>query len=310
MSFGLTVDALCDRVRRDAQLGVYGPVYSLASGVSASATSLVLNEAPEHITVGSFLAVDAEMYRVTAIDSGSSTVSVIPGFHGTTTAAHNANALVEQDPRVPKASLLDWAQHEIGSWKKQLFRVQTVELAVDSTERTYDLPTVTDIDFLLEVRAAPTGAGAQMDDYGASWTGDSWPRVEARLLRDMTGLTGTPFTGTGLQLTLYPRSTTTLRVVYASAFDLSTFDLTTDLVADVGLEEGHLDVLEQGLRWRTLSSGIVARTDWRGQGMIRDAEEVSLLDIVRAVDMARSLRDRRMSEEALALRSRYPYLSM
>jgi hypothetical protein len=307
MALGTTVDDLCERVRRDALLSLFGPVYTLDGAVSASATSLILTESPEHMTTGSIVAVDGELFLVRSIDEPSRTLTVVPGHFGSTTAAHADGSLVEVDPRVPKAALIDWAEQEIRTWKRQLFRVETLALPVTRAERTYDLTGVTDdIMFLLEVRQQPQSATG--DDFSATWTGDAWPRVEARLLRDMPAAEFT--SGYALQLTHFPRYGLDLRVAYASDFDLSTFDLTTDLVTDVGLEAGFLLVLEQGVRWRALSAGLVSRSDWRATGMARDAEEVSLLDVVRATDMARSLRDRALADEAVALRGRYPYLSM
>ena len=305
MSLGLTVDALVERVRRDAHLGSYGPVYSLADDVLAGATQLMLNEPVMHITKGSIVAVDTELYRVQDIHHDSNMIDVLPGAYGSTTAAHTMNTLVEQDPRLPKASLLDWAEHEIRSWNKLLFRITALDLTASRTERAYDLAGVTEIDYLLEVRQQPEGTS--IDGWGYSWSGDTWPHVAARLLRDMN--TSEFASGFAVQLSTYPRRASTLRVVYARPFDLSPFTLATDLVTDVGLQPEWLDILENGLRWGALTNSMVSRTDWRATGMARDSEEVTLLDLTRAVDMARSQRDRRLNEEALNIRAKYPYRS-
>jgi hypothetical protein len=205
--------------------------------------------------------------------------------------------------------LWDFAEHELRSWHKQIFRVHTTDVAVARNERTYvftPTDTTTEVDFLLDVRQMPNGTGGSFDDFNRSWTTDSWPHVDAQLLRSMpTADFGA--TGYGLQLLHHPRFTTNLRVIYATAFDLAPFDLTSDLIADVGLEPSQLDVLEQGIRWRALQTGLIPRTDWRATGVLREPEQVTLIDVVRAIDMARSLRDRRFSEEALAIRARFPY---
>jgi hypothetical protein len=302
-----TVDATLERVRRGSFLGSYGPFYQLESAADADDTTLTLDVESQHINVGSILAVDYELLRVKALGAGSATVDVQRGFLGTTAAAHDAGALVEQNARVPKATLLDEAELEIRSWAQQLFRIVALPLDASRTERTYDLAGVdaAGIDFLLEVRSAPVNV--PVDDWGSTWAGDTWPKVGAKLLRDMPS--DLP-SGYGLQLTRFPRAAGALRVAYASPFVLDPFTGATDLVGDVGLDPGWLDVLESGLRARALSMSMHSRTDWRAAGASREAEQVSLLDLVRAADMARSQRDRRLADEATKLRTRYPYRSM
>lgn len=286
-------------------LSSYGPFYSLAAAVDDTETMISTHEHIEHITVGSILAIDAELLRVSEVHHGTDGLTVVRGFHGSTAAAHDVDTLIEQDARTPKAALLDWAELEIRSWSKVLFRVVTQALTAAVNERAYDLTGATQVDYLLEVRSAPLGSSASL--LGSMWAGDSWPHVEARLLRDMP--TADFASGFAVQLTSFPRFAGALRVAYASPFNLTTFTLATDLVDDVGLDHNYLDILEAGLRARTLSASMTARTDWRAAGMARDAEEVTVLDVVRAADMARSHRDRRLAEEAVNLRSRYGYRS-
>lgn len=305
---GTTLDSLAERVRRDAHLGSTGPVFTLDGAITAGATQLTTAEDPTHMAHGSVLSIDAELFHVMNVTSGSKVLDVMPGFYGSTPANHADDSIIEVDARVPKAAIVDWAEQEIRSWKNQLFRVVTLSLPVNRSERTYDLTGVaaTGVIFLLEVRQEPLSA-TTVNDFGISWSGDAWPRVEAKLLRDMP--TADFSTGFALQLTHFPRHVTDLRVAYATDFDLDPFVLSTDLIADVGLERGFLDVLEQGVRWRALQSSLVSRSDWRAAGMSRDAEEVSYFDVLRGIDMARMLRDRRLADEAVALRSRYTYLA-
>jgi hypothetical protein len=300
-----TVDASLERVRRNAMLGSYGPFYMLMAPATDSDTMLTLDHEVAHITLGSILAVDYELMRVTAIAHGSNTLEVQRGFLGTTPAAHDEMALVEQDPRYPKAVLLDHAEQEVRSWEKQLFRIVTLPITTTRSERTYDLVGVAaeGIDFLLEVRAPPVNV--PIDDFGSTWSGDTWPKVEAKLLRNMP-VADLP-SGFGLQLKHWPREAGTLRVAYASPFTLTAWTGATDLVATVGLDPGWIEILEHGVRARALTGSMSSRSDWRATGTNRDAQEVNLLDLVRAVDMAQAVRDRRLTDAATKLRSRYPY---
>jgi hypothetical protein len=304
VSFGATLDATIERVRRDALLGLSGPIYTLRTAYVAGADTLEIEQTPEHMSMGSVVAVDAELFHVIEVDAGSKILTVAPGFYGTTEANHALGAIVEVDPRVPKASLVDWAEQEIESWRGQLFRVLTDTIDTTVTGRVFELavPAGATVDFILDVRAMPLGT-----PWDSTWSLDSWPRHRARLLRSMP-VSEFP-SGYAIQLYQPTREATQLRVAYASGFDLDPFTLATDLVADCGLTRGMVGVLEEGIRARTLSSGLLPRTDWRATGMSRDAEQVTLLDIVRATDMARSLRDRRLAEEALDLRKQFPYAS-
>lgn len=306
MTLGTTVDALLNRVRRDALLGLRGPVYTVASPYTASATLLVINETPEHLGVGSLVSVDAELFYVQSVDVGSKTLTVIPGYFGSTPANHAANAVVEVDPRVPKAALIDHAYQEILSWDDELWRTTIIAPATTTAEAAYDLVGVTgEVYFLLDVRSAPVNSSQPVGLW--SWSGDRWPHVDARLLREMP-LADFP-SGFGLQLVNFPRAPVSLRVALAQPFATSVFDLTTDLISTVGLEPAYLDLLEFGVRHRALSSLTTARVDWRMAGMARDAEEVTPLDMIRTAGMARDMRMMRLKAEGLALRARWPYRS-
>lgn len=302
MTLGTTVDDLINRVRRDALLGLRGPIYTLGFPHSAGATQLYLAQDPTQIGPGSVLAIDSELLYVLNVDAASKLATVVPGYLGTTPANHAVNAFVEVDSRVPKAALIDYAQQEVASWGSQLFRVAQVDIAVSHLERTYELD-ADSIYFILGARVSPLAT--EIEEGTWSWSGDAWPRVEANLLRRMP--TGDFPSSFAVQLTQFPRNTSTVRVAYAMPFDTSTFTLDTDLVADVGLLPDWFDLLELGVRWRALSSGLVGRTDARAAGMSRNAEEVTVTDIVRAVDMARSMRDRRLADAGLELRRDWPY---
>lgn len=305
MAFGTTVDDVLNRVRRDAALGLQGPVYTLGANYTAGAVSLVLGEDPMHMGPGSIVSVDAELFYVSAIDSASKTLTVIPGYLGSTQANHSTPNTVEVDPRFPKASLVDHAYLEISSWTGQLWRTTAVDITGNVRNRSYDLAGVTgDVLHLLDVRRKPEGVPVD-DFFRISWIGDSWPHVAAKLKRNMS-VSEFP-SGISLQLETAPRVSTTLRVVVAQPFDLSTFTLATDLVATTGLNAAWLDILELGIRWRALSALTTGRVDWRTAGMVRESEEVTPLDMIRTAGMARDMRQLRLSEESLALRGRYPY---
>lgn len=304
MTLGTTVGDLIERVRRDAVLMARGAIYTLGAAYNANDTQLVLGQSPSHIAFGSILSIDHELFFVSSMNTSTNTAEVVPGYLGTTPANHANGATVEVDPRVPRGQIADFAQQEILSWHHELWRTVGVDVAVDRANRTYDLAGVTDqIYFLLDVRAMPVGTATSFWNY--SWVDDSWAHVNARLLRNQN--TSQFASGYALQLNALPQKGSTLRVLYATPFDLSTFDTTTDLVADVGLRAEWCEIVEWGAKYRALTAAVTGRTAFRSGHMSREAEEVSTFDVMRASQYAASLRDQRFTKAAVDLRGETPF---
>lgn len=294
MAYGTTLDGVISRVRRQWQATLRPTIFTLSAAYTAGGDTFNLNGDTTNIGDGSIAELGTALYYITAVSTGS--ITVAPGWEGTTSVDGTVGDFVEIDPRIPRSTLADMAEAEIRSWASQLWRVDSVDVEVSGQERAYDLGTNDEVIWLLAARLQPTGTSG-------TWAGDSWPKAEARLLRSMP--TADFASGQAVQLETLPVQATTMRVWYAKPFDLSTFTSATDLVDDCGLSAAHLDVLDAGLRWRLLSSGLVTRTDWQAAGMARNADEVNPTDILRAVDMARAMRDRRLADEALELRRQW-----
>lgn len=299
-----TVGALIERVRRDTLIASRGAVYTLGSAYTAGATSVVLAETPSHIGQGSIVSIDYELFYVQTLNTGTKTLTVIPGYFSSIQSNHSQGAVVEVDPRFPKAALLDYLEHEIRSWGKQLWRVSAEDLDVLRATRTYDLSIFTgEIYGLLDVRLKPVGV--LTDYWNWSWTGDGWPHLEARLLREQSAAEFA--SGTAIQFRLPPTKDGTARVIVAQPFDLSAFVAATDLVATVGLKPAWLDIAEYGCRYRALTTTVVGRTDWRAGNMNRNAEDVSAFDVMRATSQLQNMRDLRLAAEGVQLRGDFPY---
>lgn len=295
MAYGTLLGDVISRVRRQHQVTLRPVVFTLAAGYTAGGTTLNLNGDTSAIGDGSIIEVGTSLYYVTAVSSG--TVTVIPDWEGATSADASEGDFAEVDPRIPRSSLADMAEAEIRSWDSQLWQVASATVSVVASERTYNLDTGgAEVIWLLGARLQPVSSTGQ-------WAGDSWPKAKAQLLRSMP--TADFAAGQAVQLETYPGRATTMRVFYATPFDLSPFTLSTDLVTDCGLNQAQLDVLDAGLRWRLLTSGLVTRTDTQSAGMSRNDEAVNPTDIIRASQMALSLRDRRLADEALELRRQW-----
>ena len=307
MALGTTVDSLVGRVRRDALMASRGPVYTLDGAYTAGGVSLVLNESFTTIGIGALISIDYELFYVQATNQGTRTVTVIPGYFGTTQANHADNAIVEVDPRMPASMLLDFAEMEIRSWGSELFRVTPIEVGVTARDRTYDLGIAAgqDIYSILDIRIKPP-AGAQSSSWwNFNWVGNAHVRSQARLLRNQS-VSDFP-SGYALQLNEAPRRSTTVRVWLAQPFDLDPFTGSTDLVSAVGLKPDWFDIVEFGARWRALQGIAVGRTDWRRGSMSRESEEVSAVDTIRAASQAADMRTLRFTKAAVDLRGEWPY---
>jgi hypothetical protein len=304
VTLATTANTLIERVRRDSLLASRGPVQTLGAAYTAGGTTIDLNETPTHIGVGEIISVDYELFYIQAVDTSTKRLTVIPGYFGTTQANHAEDAILEVAPRFPKAALLDHLEQEIYSWGKELWRAESVDLTVDITHRTYDLAGISgDVYFLLDVRQEPTGISGNFWHF--SWTGDAWPHLDARLLRRMS-VAEFP-SGYALQLKLMPTHASALRVLIAQPFVLSTLTGSTDLVNTVGLRTEWLDIVEYGVKMRALETSIIGRSDWRTGSMIREADEVSALDTVRAASHFRDMRQLRFTKAGVDLRAEFPY---
>jgi hypothetical protein len=299
MTLTTTVDAACDRARRDSLLTARGPVFTVSAGYTSADTILVLNEPFTHIGVGEILAINYELLYVQSATPATNTVTVIRGYLGTTPAAINANDFIEVAAPYPKAQFIDSAYHEILSWSKKLFRVTPLDVALTVGQANYPLGNTGPVDFILDIRLDPLSSSATQ--WAQSWTADRKLSASARLIR------GPNPTDIEIQFTRLSPATTTARVMVAQPFDLSTFTPTTDLVADVGLDPAWLDLLETGMKWRALSSSVIGRTDWRTSNLARQAEEVTPLDVVRSASHLRDLRETKLSDAMMQLRADWPY---
>lgn len=286
--------------------GSRGPVYTLGSTHTTGDTSIVLAETPDHIGIGSIVSMGYEVFYVQSINVPSKTLTVIPGYLGTTPATHTTPAVIEVDPRFPKSMLFQHVEEELRSWGQSLPRVTSVNLGGATNERSIDLAGVTgEIYHLLDVRAEPETASQLLG--GWSWVGDSWAHVRSRLIR---GLDTAQFpSGYALQLLHYPHRSGQIRVTVSQPLNLAGLASGTDLETTCGVEANWLDIINYGVRARCLAGDVASRSDWRAAGHARDAEESNVLDLIRGGSQAAEMRNDRFTYEAMEFRAAWPYRS-
>lgn len=287
-----TVDALCDRVRRAIGATTEGPVFTLKNDIDPGTTALKLNEDLVGVGTGSVLAIDAELFYVVGIEAAISGVTVISGYHGTTETPHFTGTIAEISPRFSKAVLLDAVEAELREWEPTLFREVTTTITTSPSSSVYDL-----------TGAGDTGCYRLLRAHGRKQGSTRFSRFAAELIP--AAETSEFPSSFAVQFDVAMPSTT-VRVTYGAPFELTTpLTLLSDLINDVGVDETWMSALEAGVAHRAILADLAARSDWRAQGFHRDAEESTVIDLMRTADMLRSTRDRRVSTAAMRLNDRW-----
>ncbi len=105
----------------------------LTTTVSSSATSVVYNgtaltsEEEDAMSSGSFIEIDQELMLITAIDTASTTLTVMRAARGTTADGHDADAIIKINPPFPRKNVFDAVADQITNLYPTLYAVETVE---------------------------------------------------------------------------------------------------------------------------------------------------------------------------------------
>lgn len=267
------------------------------TSILAADTSLVLSDTmTNQVSIGSLLSIEDELLYVRSVNTSARSVTVRRGFRNTTAAAHAAGTIVEINPRFPQVYLRQLLLEEIRSWSQDLFRVTYFDLNFTSSTLGYDLTGaasgVNDFYFPLELSIGPDSGSSDTTRYTGQGTG--WQVVSS----------GGFASGRGLVLNRgYERSG---RLSVAQAFNLATFTDATDVVGTAGLAQSMVDIPPYGAAWRALASREIKRSFTEGQGEMIKNEQVPPMYQMQVSAQLKKLRDTRLNEEKLKLRSRYP----
>lgn len=262
----------------------------IASGVS----QLTVRYEQRGISNGGVLSIDDELMIVVNAASTSRSVDVLRGQLGTTAAAHNAGDLIEVNPRFPSFSVRRTVEQEIKSWPEGLFAVDSTTVSRITGVRGYNLHVPEDFTQVLDVYASPS-----LGD-----TENAWRKFSYHVQRN---LPKSDFpSGTALVLHDSPSASSTLTIVYAKAFDVSSVEDDVDLYEDMGIHEEAHDIPALGAAWRLMTEREAKRSFTEGQGEPRHAEEVPPGTALRAASALLEIRDRRIAEERGRLMARWP----
>jgi hypothetical protein len=299
----MDVDQFCEKVRRH----VYGASRSMYSTLAAELTDADTTfSLADSINMGrgSVLGVGYELMYVSAVASGGE-LTVVRGFLGTTAVAHDTGALVELDPRFPRAHIRDTLIEELDSYYPDVFSAYTFSVAGTAASRQLDLGDAFSVlpSFGREPVLVLDVRGDFADDtYGAR----PWIPATARFTQaydeDPSYV---------LQLEGYLRGDATVEVTIGfpiTAFidtDTVSFD-TLDLLTIPGMRRELLDVATYGVAWRMMVTREIPRTQIGAQTASRNAEEVPPEHITRTAKALKDHRDRMLAHVVQSYRHLYP----
>ena len=286
-----TAGQLIDRVVGELLAGTVEERNKIASPVGASDTTLTVTYPVGGLRDGTVFEVGTEQMYIWTANSSSKTLTVERGFNGTTAATHDAGAITTVSPRFPRARVLDQLNADLADLSSPLnglFRMQTVDISYNGSDRMVNLTGVTDMLDLYDVRYR--------------YLSDDYPVLRnVRLLRDMP--TGDFASGFALSIDDYIRAGT-LRVLYKAAYSSFTSEAST--VAAVGGSDYLDDLLVVGAQMRLMAGREIKRNFTESQGDTRRPEEVQSGAVANSMIQLQRIRRDRITAEAARLNRQYP----
>lgn len=286
-----TAGDLITRVKHQLLAGTVEERNKLASSIGSTDETLTFTYNFGSLRSHAVFEVESELMYVWEVNTGAKSATVQRGYGGTTAASHAANVLVNVNPRFPRAytlTALNTDLADLSSPLNGLFQMKTVDIAYNGSDRMVNLPGVTSMLGLYDVRYR--------------YLNDDYPIVrDVRLLRDMP--TSDFPSGFALAFDSGVRSGV-VRVIYKAPFGQFTDETSTTTSVGVGQELEDLLVL--GAQIRVMSAREVKRNFTESQGDTRRAEEVSAGSVLNSMVGLQRLRRERILAESSRLAKMYP----
>ena len=287
-----TASALLDRVNRQLLSGTVEERNKLSVTVDSDDTSFVMSYDLGGLRAGTVFEIDSELVYVWEATSGTKAVTVERGYMGTTAAAHTAGAIVTLNPRFPKAQMLEALNQDIDDLSSPLnglFRIVSVDLDYNGSDRQIDITGATSVLDLIDVRLR--------------YLDSDYPVIRmTRLQRDLP----TSDFPSGYAI-VFDESVMagSLRVRYKAPFTrVSSVSDSIQSVANVPVTME--DILEMGVMSRMLSMREVKRNFIESQGDTRRSDEVPAGAMRDSFSNILRLRRDRIIAEAAKLARQYP----
>ena len=241
----------------------------LTTAIDNTATSIVYNntvitsEEEDAMSAGNFIEINRELMLITAIDTASTTLTVMRGARGTDKDSHGINTLIKINPPFPRKNVFDAVADQITNLYPTLYAVETVE-ATSGTGYTllgsYSSPGTNN--YLV----TPIKAISQYTDWsaGSDQTGLTFKGVAVEMIDLPNPFTYTDSTGTERTITYTSgpdvvhalqfsgiASGHTCYVTFKKKFIQPTAE--TDTLATIGLEDEYEPIIMAGVAAHMLS---------------------------------------------------------
>lgn len=289
-----TLAQLVNRTQRQILSGTVEERNKLSGSLTSTATSVVFQYELAGIRAGSIIQVDSELMYVWEVNTGTKTATVERAFNGTVAAAHLTSAYVLVNPRFPRHQIIEAINDELSDLSSPmngLFRVKSVDINYNGSDRMINFPVIEDVIDLTEVRIRYLST-----DYLKV------PKVA--LTRNLP----TSDFGSGIALTINQTVRSgQLRVSYKTGFGRLVNE-SDDVQAIAGFPLSAEDLLVIGAQIRLVSPREIKRNFTESQGEPRRAEEVTAGAVASSITNLLRLRRDRITAEAAKLNRQYPVM--
>jgi len=287
-----TVATVLNRASRQMLAGAVEERNKLATSLDSSATSVVATYDLGGLRTGSVFEIESELLYVWDANPATKTLTVERGYAGTTAASHTSGAILTLSPRFPRAQMLDAVNAELddlSSTMNGLFRVVTVDLTYNGSDR--------------QINITSSGTVLELLDVRLRYLADEHPVIHG--VRLQTGLPTTDFASGNTLVFDDDIMAGTVRVRYKAPFVRATSE-SSDLTTDCFLPTTCDDIVETGVMLRMMNAREIKRNFIESQGDTRRPDEVPPGAIRDSATSLVRLRRERIIAEAARLKAQYP----
>ena len=317
MAFSYTLGQLTDETFRKLRGTTRDTVNTLSGSIDAPAALtqeiITFTANMGGITQGSLLVVGTETMYVMSVNDASYQATVLRGYDDTTPATAVSGAIALVDPAWTRSVVQGFLREELRSWAPQIFTTSYVDIPLVAFQRGYDLGNSvgTIIQILKANVPQPPYAGTSGDIYYTpGGAGPQNSTTDYSFSYDANANIALYPSGKSLTLNnpALPDVNGNLHVVYATPFNVdSSWTETTDMIANVGMDERDLDIPPIGAAARLLRWVSVRRAMLNVAGTSRNDQDVTMPAILQAAQQFELARNSRLGDARLRMLSDWPY---
>lgn len=287
-----TAATILNRASQQLLSGTVEERNKLAATIDDSTTSVVLSYDLGGFRTGSVFEIESELFYVWDSNTATKTLTVERGYGGTTAASHSSGTPITLNPKFPRGQMLNALNADIddlSSTANGLFKVTSLNISYNGSDRQINLTGATNVIELIDVRLR--------------YLADDYPVIHGvRLQRDLP----TSDFASGVALVFDQEVMAgSLRVTYKTHFTRASSE-SSDLTTTCGLPSTCDDLVELGVIIRMMAGREIKRSFIEAQGDTRRPEEVPAGASRDSVANLLRLRRERIVAEAGRLKAQYP----